>query len=62
MPNSDAMGFQSFIKSTSGILFVFDTGMFETKDVSIRDGKIKPMARSKFPSAKVMISGLMIEV
>ena len=32
MPNSDAPGFQSFIKSASGILSVFDTGLFETKN------------------------------
>jgi hypothetical protein len=47
MPNSDAPGFQSFIKSASGILSVLDTGLFETKNGCLPDGKIKPMVRAQ---------------
>jgi len=45
MPNSDAPGFQSFIKSASGILSVFDTGLFETKNGYSLNGKIKPIVQ-----------------
>ena len=47
MPNSDTPGFQSFIKLASGILSVFDTGLFETKNGYKPNGKIKPVVRSQ---------------
>jgi hypothetical protein len=51
MPNSDAPGFQSFIKSASGILSVFDTGLFETKSGCSPGGQTKPMVRARMEAS-----------